>query len=115
MRNSGDESSGFFHWWPHQGTTESLQYNFKQKEKVSAVEVYWFDDTGRGNCRNPESWRVLYKTGDKWNPVNNPSAYETKLNVFNKVTFDPVETTALRLEVQLKPNVSGGVIEWIVK
>ncbi len=114
-KNSGDESGGFFHFWPHQGTTEWLQYDFKQNEKVSGIEVYWFDDTGRGNCRSPKSWRVLYKTDEKWKPVNHPGAYETKLNAFNKVTFDPVETTALRLEVQLKPNVSGGVIEWTVK
>jgi uncharacterized protein len=114
-KNSGDEAGGFFHWWPHQGTTEWIQYDFQQKENVSRVEVYWFDDTGRGNCRNPESWRVLYKDAEQWKPVNNPSAYETKLNRLNTLTFDPVETTALRLEVKLKPKFSTGVIEWTVK
>ena len=34
---------------------------------------------------------------------------------FNQATFDPVETTALRLEVQLLPDVSGGILEWQVK
>ncbi len=31
--------------------------------------VYWFDDTGRGAVRVPASWRVLYKDGAEWKPV----------------------------------------------
>jgi len=31
---------------------------------VKACEVYWFDDTGRGQCRVPESWKLLYCDGD---------------------------------------------------
>jgi len=30
---------------------------------------------------------------------------------FNRVTFTPVTTTALRLEVQLQPKFSGGILE----
>jgi hypothetical protein len=28
------------------------------------------------------------------------------------VTFTPIETTALRLEVRLQPGWSGGILEW---
>jgi hypothetical protein len=31
---------------------------------------------------------------------------------FNRVTFTPVTTTALRLEVQLQPKFSVGILEW---
>jgi len=31
------------------------------------------------------------------------------------VTFNPVETQALRLEVQLQPEWSGGILEWRVE
>ena len=31
---------------------------------------------------------------------------------YNRATFKPVETTALRIEVQLKPNLSAGILEW---
>jgi hypothetical protein len=41
--------------------------------------------------------------------------YGTKRDSFNRVTFKPVNTTGLRLEVQLQPNVSGGVLEWQVE
>ena len=29
--------------------------DFGKDRKVSGVEVYWFDDTGSGNCRAPQS------------------------------------------------------------
>jgi hypothetical protein len=31
------------------------------------------------------------------------------------VTFQPVETTALRIEVQLQLEFSGGILEWKVE
>jgi len=79
------------------------------------VEVYWFDDTGRGQCRAPAKWRMLRKAGDQWQPVGNPSGYGTEADIYNVATFDPVETTALRLEVRLQKDFSGGILEWRVK
>jgi len=34
---------------------------------------------------------------------------------YNRATFKPVETTARRIEVQLKPNLSAGILEWKVE
>jgi len=82
---------------------------------VSAVEVYWFDDTGDGSCRVPASWKLLYKAGQDWKPVEDASQYSTRLDTYNRVNFKPVQTTALRLEVQLQPDFSGGILEWKVK
>jgi hypothetical protein len=31
------------------------------------------------------------------------------------MSFDAVETTGLRLEVQLRPDFSGGILEWKVE
>jgi len=33
---------------------------------------------------------------------------------FNVTSFTPVRTEALRLEAQLQPEMSGGVLEWRV-
>lgn len=33
----------------------------------------------------------------------------------NKVSFTPVGTSTLRLEVKLQPGMSGGVLEWEVE
>jgi hypothetical protein len=104
-----------FHWWPKSGTKEWVQYDFGDKQKVSAVEVYWFDDTGRGSCRVPQSWQILYRENGEFKPVNNASSYGVERDKFNKNTFEPVETDALRLEVQLQSNESCGIHEWWVE
>jgi hypothetical protein len=101
-------------WWDHKGTNEWVQYDFRRPLKVTGVEVYWFDDTGRGECRVPKSWRLLYRDGAAWTPVRSPGEYGVKRDCFNKVSFDPVQTDALRLEVQLRPSYSGGILEWRV-
>ncbi|UCD50009.1 MAG: discoidin domain-containing protein, partial [Phycisphaerales bacterium] len=103
-------------WWPRQGTAEWVQYDFKKPRKTGAVEVYWFDDTPTGGgCRIPASWKLLYQDGDAWKEVKDASAYGVQKDTFNTVTFDAVKTSALRLEVQLQSNYSGGILEWRVK
>ena len=102
-------------WWPHRGTKEWVQYDFGKAIKVSSTSVYWFDDTGGGQCRLPDAWRVLYREGGDWKEVANGKAGPIAKNKYNKMSFDAVETTALRLEVQLKPDFSGGILEWQVK
>ena len=114
-KNSIDHSVSFFHWWPRNNTTEWVQYDFKEPQEVSTVEVYWFDDTGRGGCRTPQSWQILYRINDKWEKVWTQQEYGTQKDKFNKVIFETVKTNALRLEVKLQKNASAGVHEWRVK
>jgi uncharacterized protein len=102
-------------WWDHRGTTEWAQYDFPSSATVRSVEIYWFDDTGRGQCRVPQSWRLLYRDGDAWKPADNLDAYSVQKDRFNRVRITPVETTALRLEVQLPREFSAGVLEWRVE
>jgi DUF1680 family protein len=111
-QSSNDQSIARFTWWDHKGTTEWVQYDFKQPRKISNVQVYWFDDTGGGGCRIPKSWRVLYKDGDQWKEVINATGYGVAKDKFNEAKFDPVETISLRLEVQLQQDFSGGILEW---
>jgi len=114
-RSSDDPSNTYFHWWPRKGTTEWAEYAFEKATSVSEVEVYWFDDTGHGECRVPRSWRVLYKDGDQWKPVENLSGYGAEKDRYNKVSFKPVTTSGLRLEVSSQQNWSSGIQEWKVK
>jgi hypothetical protein len=114
-KNSNDHSIPRMTWWPHRGTEEWIQYRFDEPKQISQVEVYWFDDTGRGHCRVPESWKLLVRDGDEWKPVETSDHYGTQPNRFNSVKFDPVTTQAIRLEVQLKPDFSAGVLELRVR
>src|SRR5262245_48018909 len=112
---SSNDSSSYFDWWPTKGSTEWVEYAFEKPATASQVEVYWFDDTGRGEVRVPQSWRVLYKDGDEWKPVENTDPYGVEKDRYNKVAFKPTATTGLRLEIVMQPNWSAGLHEWKVK
>jgi hypothetical protein len=114
-KTSDDHSIPRFTWWDHRGTREWVQYDFAQPRRVSGVDVYWFDDTGAGACRVPRSWQLLYRDGERWLPVAGVAEYGTKPDTFNHVTFEPVQTTGLRLQVQLQPEFSGGILEWRIE
>jgi hypothetical protein len=113
---SDDAKIPRFTWWDHRGTKEWVQYDFNKPQKVSGVSVYWWDERRVGaHCRVPQSWRVLYQDGDQWKPVTGATAYGTSMDRYNRVTFDGIDTAALRLEVQLQPTWSGGILEWQVE
>jgi DUF1680 family protein len=114
-KSSMDHALPRFTWWDHKGTQEWVQYDFDKAVEISSVEVYWFDDTGQGDCRVPESWRVLYLIDGTWLPVKSTGGYGLEKDGYNRVSFEPVVTEALRLEVQLQPQFSGGILEWGVR
>jgi DUF1680 family protein len=110
-----DDATGYMHWWPKKGTSEWVVYTFREPVRVSQASVYWFDDTGGGECRVPASWRMLYKAGDRWLPVANAGPYGIAKDAWNTVAFTPVRTTALRLEVEMQKGWSAGIHEWKVR
>ncbi|MDZ7319042.1 MAG: glycoside hydrolase family 127 protein [candidate division KSB1 bacterium] len=114
-QSSGDHEVPFFHWWPHKGTKEWVQYDFSQPEEISTVEVYWFDDTGIGECRVPQSWRILYRWGNDWKPVYTTDVYGIEKDRYNQVVFETVRTTAIRLEIQSQSDFAGGIHEWRIR
>ncbi|HWB12073.1 MAG TPA: beta-L-arabinofuranosidase domain-containing protein [Pirellulales bacterium] len=115
-RSSGDHDLPRLTWWDHRGSTEWVAYRFDRPHTLDSSAVYWFDDTGRGQCRVPASWRLVWLDGNDWKPVElkPDQAYETALDEFNRVEFKPVTTRAIRLEVTLQPSFSGGILEWQV-
>jgi uncharacterized protein len=112
-RNSNDPNIPYFHWWPKKGTTEWVQYEFGKKETVRNVSVYWFDDTGSGECRVPRTWKILYRSGGEWKAIEDAVCGVQK-DRRNDVAFTPVETDGLRLEIQLQEGFSAGLYEWSV-
>jgi DUF1680 family protein len=110
--SSHDGENTFFHWWPAKGTNAWVEYAFEKPATISTTSVYWFDDTGTGECRTPESWRVLYKDGGEWKPVETRDVYGVATDKYNKISFAPVTTSGLRLEVKMKPGWSAGIEEW---
>ena len=130
--NSAD-SSAYFDWWPRRGCKagaqpapasgegqqpcsqgEWVEMAFAKPATISSTEVYWFDDTGRGGVRVPQNWRLLYKDGETWKPVER-ATFGVERNAWNTVTFKPVTTSALRIELTMQPEMSAGLQEWKVK
>lgn len=116
-KSSADDSRHRFTWWDHRGTTEWVQYTFDKPRTISAVDVYWWDDTqANGHCRVPQSWSLQFKAADgSWKPVPGKPTFGTSPDTFNTARFDPIETTAVRIEVQLMPDVSAGILQWRVQ
>jgi DUF1680 family protein len=113
--NSNDHSHPYLNWWPNKGTLEWVEYEFERPATVSAVEVFWFDDTGQGECRVPASWRLFYRQGANWIPARALDPYGVEKDTFNRVRIQPVQTRGLRLEIQCQQEWSAGLHEWRVE
>jgi hypothetical protein len=112
---SSNDMSAHYDWWPRRGEAQWAEMAFPKATEVSQVELYWFDDSGRGQVRVPASWRVLYQDGNQWKPIETQDAYGVATDQYNKVTFKPVTTPALRVEITAQPEFAVGVQEWKVK
>jgi uncharacterized protein len=114
--NSNDHNVIVYDFWPVKDTTQWVAYDFDKMETVSRVKVYWYDDGPNGGCRVPESWTLLsLDPSGVWKPVENPGSYPVEKNRFNAVDFKPMQTRALRLELRLSREYSGGILEWTVE
>jgi DUF1680 family protein len=115
-KDGNDRSVPYYHWWPKEGTTEWISYGFTIPKTVSRSGVYWFDDAPWGGCRVPESWKIYYLDAQgQWIPVENTSDYGVEKGTSNEVIFKPVTTSALKIEVKLRPKVAAGIYEWEVE
>lgn len=114
--DENDRSVPYTHWWPKKNTTEWLAYDFAKAETVSSATVYWFDDAPWGGCRVPESWKLYYKNdAGEWVAVKNLNSYDVVKGSANIVNFEPVKTTAMKLEIKQPKEYSCGLFEWSVK
>ena len=60
--------------------------------------------------------QLYYKdAGGNWKEVQALNDYGTKKDCYNKLNFQPVTTTALKITAQLQKGESGGIIEWKVE
>jgi len=112
---SSADGIGYMHWWPDKGSLEWIEYKFEKAVILSEASVYWFDDTGTGQCRVPTSWRLLHGRPGKWIPVDTRDEFGTEEDKYNKVRFTPVLAEGLRLEIQLQEKWSAGIHEWKVR
>lgn len=115
-KDGNDKSVPYYHWWPKEGSTEWIAYDFGAEKTVSRSSVFWYDDAPWGGCRVPKSWKLYYKnSAGEWTPVENSSAYGVEKGISNEVIFKPVTTKELKLEINLPEKNSAGIFEWEVE
>jgi hypothetical protein len=93
-------------WTPARGAVQWVQYTFPTEETLSRIDVFW--------TTAPQSWRLLYQSGNEWTPVAPQGGYGRDVNTFTRVEFAPVKTMALRIEVTLAPAAPPALAEWRV-
>jgi hypothetical protein len=117
-KSSADHPGDLCHFWPRKGTGDDwIRYDWPEPVTLTSARVYWFDDTGFGECRIPVSWKLEYLDGGAWKPVepeDAESGFPVALDRWCEVSFRPVSTKALRLSFAMKPNWSVGIHEWRV-
>jgi hypothetical protein len=112
---SSSDPASYFDWSPEKGKTEWIEYDFPKPSNVSRVEVYWYEDAKESTARVPASWRILFKDGGSWKPVESAGPWGVEKNKYNAVAFKPVTTGGLRLEVTMQSGWSAGVQKWKVE
>ena len=96
--NSADESNLYFRMRPAVGEPAWVEYQFRTPTRVSSAGAYWADD--RRFCKLPASWKVMYRDGIEWKRVAARGPYGVAKDRFNHVEFDPVTTSAVRIEIE---------------
>lgn len=95
---------------------EWITYEFETPQQISSSSVYWFDDAPWGGTRIPKSWKIYYKDDSgQWKDVENTSDYPIIKGMNNKVTFEPITTKSMKLEVLLPEKTHAGIYQWSVQ
>ncbi len=112
--SSDDHSVPYFHWWPAKQSTEWVQFDLAKTSTVSKVRAYWFQDAPHGGCRIPTAWRVFYRENGQWKPVAETQRTGVSQDEWNFISFSPVTTDAIKVEVDLG-EFSTGIHEIILE
>ncbi|MDP1027752.1 glycoside hydrolase family 127 protein [Sphingomonas sp. KR1UV-12] len=109
--NSADTASGAFGTWPRTDR-QWVSYEWSAPVRTDSVDIYWWQD-GQGIAL-PRTARLLYWNGSDFVPVRNPRGGGLAADRFNRIGFDPVTTTRLKLEMQGDGEKSVGILQWRV-
>lgn len=90
-----------------------IQYDFVEPITLSSTAIYWATDA-HGRCAIPTDYRVLYLDHGVWKRIKAklPAPQPDQLQ---SIAFEPVTTTAVRLEVVTRKQKSAGIMEWAVR
>lgn len=111
-KSSIDHDTPRLCFWPKKGGTEWVSVDLPAVQTLSKIKVYWFDDTGRGECRTPVAWRILLRQGGEWKPAKPVvGAYGVEKDRWHEVGFEPAACDAFKIEIDQQKDMSSGILE----
>lgn len=114
--NPDDQTISRFTFWDHKGTAEWVELDYPKPITSKSVSVYWFEDApDGGGCKIPQSWKLSFWNGNEWQEVNQTSDITHPQAGADSFAFTEATAQKWRLDVQLQPNFSGGILEWQLK
>lgn len=94
---------GWGNWRQSVGSEHYVGYTWDEAVTVGGADIYWYDDGG--GTQVPSKLRMQYLDANgEWQDVNITTPFESSIakNKYNRVEFDRVTTTRLRLYVTVR-------------
>ena len=120
--NSYNPSKPRYGTWGNASSYETVTYTWGSEVIIDSTDLYlWYDGTEgeytSGGILVPKSVEFEYLDAEgNWKSVPNAEGLGREMDKFNKTTFDPFTTTALRVKLNKQANDGNGVgiMEWKV-
>ncbi len=94
---------GWGNWPQSAGSEHYVGYTWDETVTVGGADIYWYDDGG--GTQVPSKLRMQYLDANgAWQDVNITTPFESSIakNKYNRIEFDRVTTTRLRLYVTVR-------------
>ena len=102
---------GWGNWSQSVGSEHYVGYTWDEAVTVGGADIYWYDDGG--GTQVPSKLRMQYLDANgAWQDVNITTPFESSIakNKYNRIEFDRVTTTRLRLYVTVRSGAAGNGI-----
>ena len=102
---------GWGNWRQSAGSEHYVGYTWDETVTVGGADIYWYDDGG--GTQVPSALRMQYLDANgAWQDVNITTPFESSIakNKYNRIEFDRVTTTRLRLYVTVRSGAAGNGI-----
>lgn len=102
---------GWGNWSQSVGSEHYVGYTWDEAVTVGGADIYWYDDGG--GLQVPSKLRMQYLDANgAWQDVNITTPFESSIakNKYNRIEFDRVTTTRLRLYVTVRSGAAGNGI-----
>ena len=102
---------GWGNWRQSAGSEHYVGYTWDEAVTIGGADIYWYDDGG--GLQVPSKLRMQYLDANgAWQDVNITTPFESSIakNKYNRIEFDRVTTTRLRLYVTVRSGAAGNGI-----